>query len=175
MQEQFEKLLHKQCPWHPNIKHSAIKCYNIRRTINALPLDKNANKKGKGKEDDEPEDKSGGAQFKDASKTVNIIFGGKSGFASTRAQKLALREILSIEPVVPRPLQWSEVLILFSRDDQWTSFLEPGKFPLLLDPMVASVRLTRVLIDGGSGLNLLFASTLQKMWLDITNMLTVIP
>jgi hypothetical protein len=38
--------------------------------------------------------------------------------------------------------------------------------------MVASVRLTRVLIDGGSGLNLLFASTLQKMGLDIIDMLT---
>jgi hypothetical protein len=42
----------------------------------------------------------------------------------------------------------------------------------MLDPVVASVRLTRVLIDGGSGLNLLFASTLQKMGLDITDMLT---
>ncbi|RLM92750.1 uncharacterized protein C2845_PM08G10980 [Panicum miliaceum] len=42
----------------------------------------------------------------------------------------------------------------------------------MLDPVVASVRLTRVLINGGSDLNLLFASTLQKMGLDITDMLT---
>jgi hypothetical protein len=33
-------------------------------------------------------------------------------------------------------------------------------------------QLTRVLIDGSSGLNLLFASTLKKMGLDITKMLT---
>jgi hypothetical protein len=38
--------------------------------------------------------------------------------------------------------------------------------------MVASVRLTRVLINGESGLNLLFTSTLKKMGLDITDMLT---
>jgi hypothetical protein len=47
---------------------------------------------------------------------------------------------------------------LFSRDDQWTSFSEPGKFPLVLDPVVVEVKLTKVLIDGGSGLNLIFVS-----------------
>jgi hypothetical protein len=36
---------------------------------------------------------------------------------------------------------------------------------------VAEVRLTKVLIDGGSGLNLIFASTLRKMGLDFTDML----
>jgi hypothetical protein len=78
---------------------------------------------------------------------------------------------MSVEPAVPRPLSWSEVPILFSRDDQWTSFSEPGKFPLVLDPVVAEVKLTRVLIDGGSGLNLIFASSLRKMGLDLTDML----
>jgi hypothetical protein len=41
----------------------------------------------------------------------------------------------------------------------------------VVGPVVASIRLTRVLIDGGSGLNLLFASTLKKMGLDITDIL----
>jgi hypothetical protein len=49
--------------------------------------------------------------------------------------------------------------------------LEPGKFPLVLDSVVAEIRLTKVLIDGGSGLNLIFASTLRKMGLDFTDML----
>jgi hypothetical protein len=100
-QEQFEKLLQKQCPWHPDAKHSAIECYNLRRTFNALPFEKNAKKKGMDKEDDEPEDKSGAGQFQDTSKTINVIFGGESGFASKRAQKLALCEILSIKLAVP--------------------------------------------------------------------------
>jgi hypothetical protein len=78
---------------------------------------------------------------------------------------------MSIELAVPRPLQSSEVPISFSHDDQWTSFSEPSKFPLVLDPVVAEVRLTKVLIDGGSGLNLIFASTLRKMGLDLTGML----
>jgi hypothetical protein len=63
------------------------------------------------------------------------------------------------------------VPISFSRDDQWTSFSEPGKFPLVLDPVVAEVRITKVLIDCGSGLNLIFVSTLRNMGLDFMDML----
>jgi hypothetical protein len=77
-----------------------------------------------------------------------------------------------MESAMTRPLRYSKVPISFSRDDQWTSFSEPEKFPLVLDPIVAGSQLTRVLIDGVSGLNLLFASTLKKMGLDISKMLT---
>jgi hypothetical protein len=79
---------------------------------------------------------------------------------------------LNIEPVVPTPLRWSEIPISFSHTDQWTSFLEPGRFPLVLKPIVAGSRLDKVLIDGGSGLNILFTKTLKKMKLDITHKLT---
>jgi hypothetical protein len=122
-------------------------------------------------EDDDQGDQGRNAKFQDASKTINVIFGGDEDIGSRQEQKLLLREIMSVEPVAPRPLCWSEVPISFSRDDQGTSFSEPGKFPLVLDPAVAEVMLTKVLIDGGSGLNLIFASTLRKMGLDFMNML----
>jgi hypothetical protein len=122
-------------------------------------------------EDNDQGDKTHNVKFQDASKTINVIFGGDGDISSRREQKLLLREIMSFEPAAPRPLRWSEVPILFSCDDQWTSFSEPGKFPRVLDPMVVEVRLTKVLIDGGSGLNLIFASTLRKMGLDFTDML----
>jgi hypothetical protein len=79
---------------------------------------------------------------------------------------------LNIEPTVPTPLRWSETPITFSRADQWTSFFEPGRFPLVLKPVVVGSRLNKVLIDGGRGLNVLFTKTLKKMKLDITHMLT---
>ena len=79
---------------------------------------------------------------------------------------------MAIEPAAPTPLKWSEVPITFSRKDQWTSFSELRRFPLVLDPVVAGSRLTKVLIDGGSGLNVIFAQTLRKMCLDVTDMLT---
>ena len=102
---------------------------------------------------------------------VNVIFGGDPSF-SKRAQKLLLREILSVEPAIQRPLKYSEVPITFSREDQWTSFSEPEKFPLVLDLVVQGSKLTRVLIVGGSGLNLIFASTLMKMGLNYMSLLT---
>jgi hypothetical protein len=77
-----------------------------------------------------------------------------------------------VEPASTRPLRYSEVSISFSRDDQWTSFSELEIFRLHLDPIVAGSQLTRVLIDSGSGLNLVFMSTLKKMGLDISKMLT---
>jgi hypothetical protein len=43
--------------------------------------------------------------------------------------------------------------------------------PLVLDLVVAEVWLTKVLIDGGSGLNLIFTSALRKMGLDFMDML----
>jgi hypothetical protein len=51
-------------------------------------------------------------------------------------------------------------------------FSEPGRFPLVLKPVVAGSRLNKVLIDSGSGLNVLFTKTLKKIKLDITHMLT---
>jgi hypothetical protein len=100
---------------------------------------------------------------------VNVLFGG---LPTKRSQKATRREVLNIEPTVPTPLRWSEVPITFSHADQWTSFSEPGWFPLVLKPVVAGSRLNKVLIDGGSGLNVLFTKTLKKMKLDITHMLT---
>jgi hypothetical protein len=100
---------------------------------------------------------------------VNVLFGG---LPTKRYQKANRREVLNIEPAVPTPLRWSEVPITFSRADQWTSFSEPRRFPLVLKTVVGGSRLNKVLINGGSELNILFTKTLKKMKLDITNMLT---
>jgi hypothetical protein len=100
---------------------------------------------------------------------VNVLFGG---LPTKQSQKATRREVLNIEPAVPTPLRWSEVPITFSRADQWTSFSELGRFPLVLKPVVTGSRLNKVLIDSGSGLNVLFTKTLKKMKLDITHMLT---
>jgi hypothetical protein len=101
-QEEFEKLLQKKCLWHPGTNHAAIDCYHLRRTFsnpgggkeNKKPVDKEP-------EDDDQEDQGRNTKFQDASKTINVIFGGEGEFGSRWDQKLLLREIMSIEPVVP--------------------------------------------------------------------------
>ena len=117
----FTELLKKQCPWHPTSKHSAIDCYSMRRVMQDLPAppphEEYTKKKDKGKNkvhNDEDEE----GDFQTTSKTGNVIFGGIPGTASKRANKLVLREIMTIEPMDPTPLKWSEVPISFSRKDQ---------------------------------------------------------
>ena len=40
-----------------------------------------------------------------------------------------------------------------------------GMFPLIVDPIIGKTRLSRLLIDGGSGLNLLYTETYDTMGL----------
>jgi hypothetical protein len=125
-------------------------------------------KKGKDKEEvggDKPEAQG----YQDPKNVANVIF---SGCPTKHAQKLTLHEILSVKPAMQRTLRNSELPISFTREDQWTSFSELGKFLLVLDPVVAGSQLTHVLIDSGNGLNLLSVSTLRKMGLNISKMLT---
>ena len=128
-------------------------CTILRKSFQSAPADAPKKKQDKDDEDDK-KDPDG---FQQQQNVVNVIFGDPN--FSKRAQKLLLREILSVEPAIQRLLKYSKVPITLSREDQWTSFSEPGKFPLVLYPVVQGSKLTRVLIDGGSGLNLIFAST----------------
>jgi hypothetical protein len=158
----FKDLLKEKCPWHLDGNHTTEQCYQLRRALKGTPESSHPHdKKSKKKNDD------GNCDFQEPDKTVNILFGG---LPSRREQKSTRQEVMSIEPVVPTPLKWSEVPITFSRADQWTSFSEPGRFPLVLKLVVAGSKINKVLIDGGSGLNVLFAKTLKKMKLDITHM-----
>jgi hypothetical protein len=160
----LKDLLKEKCPWHLDGNHTTEQCYQLRRALKSTPEPPHPHDK-KGKK------KNGGdnGDFQEPDKTVNVLFGG---LPSRREQKDTHREVVSIEPVVPTPFRWSEVPITFSHVDQWTSFSEPGRFPLILKPVVMGSKLNKVLIDGGSGLNVLFTKTLKKMKLDITHMLT---
>jgi hypothetical protein len=157
-------LLKEKCPWHLDGNHTTEQCYQLRRALNDTPEPRHPHdKKGKKKADE------GNSDFQEPDKMVNVLFGG---LPNRRAQTTTRREVLSIEPAVPTSLRWSEVPITISRADQWTSFSKPGQFPLILKPVVTSSRLNKVLIDGGSGLNILFTKTLKKMKLNSTHMLT---
>jgi hypothetical protein len=160
----FKDLLKEKCSWHLDGNHTTEQCYQLRRALkDTLEPRHPHDKKGKKKTDE------GNGDFQEPDKMVNVLFGG---LPNRRAQKATRREVMSIETAVPTPLRWSEVPINFSRADQWTSFSEPRRLPLVLKPVVAGSKLNKVLINGGSGLNVLFTKTLKKMKLDITLMLT---
>jgi hypothetical protein len=143
----FKDLLKEKCPWHLDVNHTTEQCYQLRRALKDTPELRHPHDKKDKKKADE-----GNGDFQEPDKTVNILFGR---LPNRRAQKATQREVMSIELAVPTPLRWSEVPITFSRADQWSSFFEPGRFPLVLKPVVAGSKLNKVLIDGGSRLNVL--------------------
>jgi hypothetical protein len=93
-------LLKEKCTWHLDGNHTTEQCYQLRRALKETPNPRPPHdKKGKKKVDE------GNDNFQEPDKIVNVLFGG---LPSKRSQNLTLREVLSIEPVAPTPLRWSE-------------------------------------------------------------------
>jgi len=94
-------------------------CTILRKSFQSAPADAPKKKK----DEDDEDDKKDHDGFQQQQNVVNAIFVGDPSF-SKRVQKLLLREILSVESAIQRPLKYSEVSITFSKQDQWTSFSE---------------------------------------------------
>jgi hypothetical protein len=60
-------------------------------------------------------------------------------------------------------LKWSEVPITFDCKDHPDTVPQPRAYPLVVAPLFKSRRIHKVLMDGGSGINMLYASTLDGM------------
>jgi hypothetical protein len=99
------------------------------------------------------QEEGGGGAFSRVDREVNVIFGGHGSQESKRQQKLNDRQILVATTGPPAPYRWSEHPITFTRADQWLNFDHPGKYPLLVDPVIRESRVKKVLVDGGSSIN----------------------
>jgi hypothetical protein len=94
---------------------------------------------------------------------AHMIFGGSPVRPSRWREKLIWQEVLNTDVARPSYLKWSEVPITFDRKDHPDNVPQPGSYPLVVAPLFKSRRIHMVLMDGGSGINALYASTLDKM------------
>ena len=92
-----------------------------------------------------------------------MIFGGSAAYDSKHRQKVARREVYTAQPATPPFLRWSESAITFDRTDHPDVVPHTGRYSLVVDLIVGPKRLTKVLMDGGSGLNIMYAKTLDEM------------
>jgi hypothetical protein len=60
-------------------------------------------------------------------------------------------------------LWWSQMAITFNQEEHPDRVQHPGHYLLMVSLIVGTMCLTKALIDGGSSLNILYASTLDKM------------
>jgi hypothetical protein len=82
---------------------------------------------------------------------------------SSRQSKRERHEVLTAEKAPPSFLDWSEDAITFSRDDHPNRIPNPGQYPLVVDPVIGNAWFSKVLMDGGSSLNILYAHTLHLL------------
>ena len=92
-------------------------------------------------------------------------------YTTERDDKRSLRrraaEVNATVPPVPQYMHWSEKPITWGREDHPDIMPTPGGYALVLDPTIVSSKFactfSRVLIDGGSSINILYRDTAVKL------------
>jgi hypothetical protein len=94
---------------------------------------------------------------------VFLIFGGPTVDMSNSQHKRERHEVLAAEKAPASFLDWSEDAITFSREDHLDCILNLGQYPLVVDQVIDNARFSKVLMDEGSSLDILYAHTLRLL------------
>jgi hypothetical protein len=151
----FDGMLKKPCPYHKtSVNHTLEQCDLLKRYYSRV-----AAKDGEAKKDG-GDGNAGGFL---AVENVFLIFGGPTVDMSNSQRKWERHEVLAVKKAPPSFLDWSEDAITFSREDHPNRIPNPGQYPLVVDPVNGNARFSKVLMDGGSSLNILYAHTLRLL------------
>ena len=160
--DHFNKLMDSPCTNHAySIKHLFKDCELLKRFLRQAGRPK----EGDGKE---AVAKKGGTMDKDGDgfpdpEECIMIFDRSDAIWSKRQHKVRYKEACAAETAVPSFLSWSESLITFDQRDHPSHVARPGRYSLVVDHIVRKKSLTKVLMDGGNGLNILYIDTLDAM------------
>src|SRR4051812_963530 len=89
------------------------------------------------------------------------------GHPSNRQPKQVSRQFYlaaTSYPAIPEFLRGSEIDISFSREDHPPAIPRPGHTALVLEARIGNYDMSRVFMDGGSGINIIFTKTLEEMF-----------
>jgi hypothetical protein len=92
---------------------------------------------------------------------------------SNRTQKLITRQVnmaTQTPPPAKEYLNWSDQPIGFDQSDHPPQVPRPGHAAMVLPAVIAGFDVSRVFVDGGSSLNLIYANTLRKMNISLANL-----
>jgi hypothetical protein len=155
-------MLKESCPYHRGpVKHTLEECDMLRCYFNKTgppaedDKDPGNNKKGGDKEEEFPEVHN-----------CFMIYGGQVANTSARHRKQERREVCSVKVATPVYLDWSDKPITFDQGDHPDYVPSPGRYTLVVDPIIGNIRLSKVLMDGGSSLNIIYAKTLELLGVD---------
>jgi hypothetical protein len=148
-------MLKQPCPYHKTpVNHTLEQCDLLKRYYSRA-----AAKDGEAKKDGGDGDAGGFP----AVENVFLIFGGPTVDMSNSQRKQGRHEVLAAEKAPSSFLDWSEDAITFSREDHPNRIPKLGQYPLVVDPVIGNARFSKVLMDGGSSFNILYAHTLRLL------------
>jgi hypothetical protein len=151
-------MLKEPCLYHKGpTNHNLEDCHMLHRYFESLGIN-NDDKKEDPKEKDDDKDE-GFPKIHDCF----MIYGESLTRLSARQRKRERREIFSVQLATPIFLDWSRTAITFDRDDNLGYVPNPGVYPLIINPIIANTRLTKVLMNSGSSLNIIYAQTLDLL------------
>jgi hypothetical protein len=158
-------MLKEPCPYHQGpVKHTLEECAMLRRHFHKAGPPAEG---GRARDDDKKEDHKAG-EFPEVHDCF-MIYGGQVVNASARHRKQERREVCSVKVAAPVYLDWSDKPITFDQGDHPDRVPSPGKYPLIVDPVIGNVRLTKVLMDRGSSLNIIYAETLGLLRINLSS------
>jgi hypothetical protein len=102
----------------------------------------------------------------DRRKKLYVMYGGSWFLTSRRNVKSLHREVLSMVPGVPKAAphqRWRSTTISSGASDCPKNMAGAGILPLITAPVIANMRLHHVLIDGGTGLNVISHATFKQL------------
>jgi hypothetical protein len=160
----FDKMLKESCPYHQGpVKHTLEECVVLRRYFHkAEPPAEGGRGRDNGKKEGNKAE-----EFPEVHDCF-MIYGGQVANASARHRKQERREVCSVKVVAPVYLDWSDKPITFDQGDHPDRVPSPGKYSLVVDPIIDNVRIIKVLMDGGSNLNIIYAETLGLLQIDLS-------
>jgi hypothetical protein len=155
----FDKMLKESCPYHQGpVKHTLEECVMLRRYFHKTgpPAED-----GKGHDNDKKE----GGKEEGFLKVHNcfMIYGEQAAKALARHRKQERRKVCLVKVAAPVYLDCSDKPITFDQGDHPDFVPSPARYPLVVDPIIGNVRLSKVLMDKGSSLNIIYAETLELL------------
>jgi hypothetical protein len=161
----FDKMLKEPCPYHQGpVKHTLEECVMLRRYFHKAGPPAEG---GRAHNNDKKEDHKA-EEFPEVHDCF-MIYGGHVANTSARHRKQERREVCSVKVAALVYLDWSDKPITFDQGDHPDRVPSQGKYPLVVDPIIGNVRLTKVLMDGGSSLNIIYAETLGHLQIDLSS------
>jgi hypothetical protein len=161
----FDKMLKESCPYHQGpVKHTLEECVMLRCYFHKAGPPAEG---GRATNNDKREGHKA-EEFPEVHDCF-MIYGGQVANASARHRKQERREVYSVKVAAPVYLDWSNKPITFDQGDHPDRVSSPGKYQLIVDPVIGNVRLTKVLMDGGSSLNIIYAKTLGLLQIDLSS------